>query len=55
MIGYQTLIVERRGYVGWLIFNRPEAANAMNAVMLGELEQSLAELGGAENEAPAEE
>jgi enoyl-CoA hydratase len=41
---YQTLIVERRGPVGWLEFNRPEVANAMSAVMLAELERAWTEL-----------
>ena len=36
--GYETLVVERRGPVGWLIFDRPEVANAMDARMLAELE-----------------
>jgi enoyl-CoA hydratase len=43
-MGYRTLIVERRGQVGWLIFNRPEAANAMDSVMLAELETAWREL-----------
>lgn len=42
--GYETLIVERRGPVGWLIFNRPAAGNAMDARMLTELEQAWVEL-----------
>ena len=41
---YETLLVERRGPVGWLVFNRPEAGNAMNARMLDELEVAWAEL-----------
>jgi enoyl-CoA hydratase len=41
---YDTLIVERRGPVGWLIFDRPDAANAMDAAMLDELERAWAEL-----------
>jgi enoyl-CoA hydratase len=41
---YQTLIVERHGPVGWLIFNRPDRANAMNATMLAELEHAWVEL-----------
>jgi enoyl-CoA hydratase/carnithine racemase len=41
---WQTLVVERRGPVGWLIFDRPEAANAMNATMFGEIEQAWLEL-----------
>jgi enoyl-CoA hydratase/carnithine racemase len=41
---YETLVVERRGPVGWLIFDRPESANAMDATMLGELERAWTEL-----------
>jgi enoyl-CoA hydratase len=43
-VGYTTLIVERQGPVGWLIFNRPEAGNAMDAAMLAELEAAWLEL-----------
>src|SRR5215467_425360 len=35
---YQHLIVERRGPVGWLINNRPDQLNAMNARMRDEFE-----------------
>jgi enoyl-CoA hydratase len=42
--GYETLLVERRGPVGWLEFNRPAVGNAMNSVMLGELERAWTEL-----------
>ena len=41
---YDTLLVTREGSVGWLVFNRPDAGNAMNATMLGELESAWAEL-----------
>lgn len=41
---YESLIVERRGHVGWLIFNRPDAGNAMDATMLADLERAWAEL-----------
>jgi enoyl-CoA hydratase len=41
---YTTLNVERHGPVGWLIFNRPKAGNAMDATMLAELEQAWGEL-----------
>ncbi|MGH9049343.1 MAG: enoyl-CoA hydratase/isomerase family protein [Acidimicrobiia bacterium] len=41
---YETLIVERRGPVGWLVFDRPEAANAMDATMLAELGAAWREL-----------
>ena len=42
--GYESLKVERDGHVGWLIFNRPAAGNAMDAVMLAELERAWTEL-----------
>ncbi len=42
---FQTLLVERRGPVGWLVFNRPDVANAMDARMLDELEQAWTRLG----------
>jgi enoyl-CoA hydratase/carnithine racemase len=41
---YETLIVERRGHVGWLVFNRPAAGNAMDAQMMRELEGAWREL-----------
>jgi enoyl-CoA hydratase/carnithine racemase len=41
---YETLVVERRGAVGWLEFNRPDAGNAMNAQMMHELEAAWQEL-----------
>jgi enoyl-CoA hydratase/carnithine racemase len=44
LTGYATLRVERRGPVGWLTFDRPEAGNAMDATMLAELETAWAEL-----------
>jgi len=43
-MGYETLLVEREGPVGWLIFNRPQAANAMDARMMHELEAAWREL-----------
>ena len=45
-MAYDTLIVERHGPVGWLVFDRPEAGNAMDARMLVELEAAWAELDG---------
>jgi enoyl-CoA hydratase/carnithine racemase len=39
-----TLLVERHGPVGWLIFNRPEAGNAMNAEMMEALPRAWSEL-----------
>jgi enoyl-CoA hydratase/carnithine racemase len=41
---YETLVVERRGHVGWLVFDRPDAGNAMNAAMFAELERAWTEL-----------
>ncbi|HEX3842465.1 MAG TPA: enoyl-CoA hydratase/isomerase family protein, partial [Acidimicrobiales bacterium] len=38
------LRVERHGPVGWLIFNRPDSGNAMNAAMIDELEVAWREL-----------
>ena len=42
--GYETLRVERRGPVGWLVFDRPDVGNAMDARMLAELERAWQEL-----------
>jgi len=41
---YETIVVERHGHVGWLVFDRPEARNAMNATMFAEVEQAWLEL-----------
>jgi enoyl-CoA hydratase/carnithine racemase len=41
---YDTLVVERRGHVGWLVFDRPDAGNAMDARMMVELERAWREL-----------
>jgi enoyl-CoA hydratase len=43
-VAYETLVVERRGPVGWLIFDRPDVGNAMDATMLDELERAWQEL-----------
>jgi len=43
-VEYQTLLLERDGPVGWLVFNRPAAANAMDATMMQELESAWIEL-----------
>jgi enoyl-CoA hydratase/carnithine racemase len=43
---YQTLRLERHGPVGWLVFDRPDAGNAMNAQMMSELEAAWHELDG---------
>jgi enoyl-CoA hydratase len=41
---YESLIVERQGPVGWLVFDRPDAGNAMDATMMRELERAWREL-----------
>ncbi|HLY81545.1 MAG TPA: enoyl-CoA hydratase/isomerase family protein [Acidimicrobiales bacterium] len=41
---YETLVVERRGPAGWLVFDRPSAGNAMDATMLAELQPAWEEL-----------
>ena len=43
---YETLIVERRGPVGWLINNRPDQLNAMNNKMRDEFADAWKELDG---------
>ncbi|RBY84380.1 enoyl-CoA hydratase/isomerase family protein [Blastococcus sp. TF02A-26] len=42
--GYTTLAVERRGPVGWLVFDRPRVGNAMDPVMMAELPAAWREL-----------
>jgi enoyl-CoA hydratase/carnithine racemase len=42
---YETLAVERRGHVGWIVFDRPDHGNAMNAAMFAELERAWTDLG----------
>jgi enoyl-CoA hydratase len=44
--GYESLVVERKGPVGWLVFDRPDRGNAMDATMLAELERAWADLDG---------
>ena len=43
-MNYETVLVERDGPVGWLVFNRPRAGNAMDAAMMNELEPAWREL-----------
>jgi len=38
---YETLIVTRQGKVGLITLNRPQALNALNALLIGELNQAL--------------
>jgi enoyl-CoA hydratase/carnithine racemase len=41
---YRGLLVERHGSVGWLVFDRPEAGNAMDAAMLADLPRAWQDL-----------
>src|SRR5258707_1232484 len=43
-VSYETLLIERVGPVGWLIFNRPDAGNSMNAQMFDDLEHAWSQL-----------
>src|SRR6476661_7146692 len=43
-MSYEALRVERHGPVGWIVFDRPEAGNAMDARMMAELETAWQEL-----------
>jgi enoyl-CoA hydratase len=43
-MSYSTVDVWREGPVGWLVFNRPEVGNAVDAGMFRELEAAWAEL-----------
>ena len=40
---YQNIVVERRGAVGIVTLNRPQALNALNAALIGELSAALNE------------
>ena len=48
-MAYKFLTLERDGRVGWLVFNRPDVGNAMNAEMFDELERAWQELDGDPN------
>ena len=48
-MNYETLEVSADGPVGWLVFDRPEAGNAIDARMFVELEAAWAELEAAES------
>jgi enoyl-CoA hydratase len=44
MTTFTTLEVRRDGHVGWLVFDRPDRGNAMDAAMLAELETAWRQL-----------
>lgn len=37
MSTYETILVEQHGRVGWITLNRPDALNALNSTLVGEL------------------
>ena len=41
MTEYETILVETRGKVGLITLNRPQALNALNSALLGEVIQAL--------------
>jgi enoyl-CoA hydratase len=41
MTSYQNILVETKGAVGIVTLNRPQALNALNAALIGELRQAL--------------
>ena len=51
-MSYEALRVERHGPVGWIVFDRPEAGNAMDARMMAELETAWRELDAGPRSAP---
>lgn len=40
-MGYQTILVERRGPIEWVTMNRPEVRNAQNSTLILELDDAL--------------
>jgi enoyl-CoA hydratase len=40
-MAYETILVETRGKVGLITLNRPQALNALNSTLLGEVNQAL--------------
>lgn len=40
-MGFQTILVERRGAVEWVTMNRPEVRNAQNTALIDELDEAL--------------
>jgi enoyl-CoA hydratase len=45
-MAYETILVESRGPVGLITLNRPKAMNALNAQLVGELNQALTTFDG---------
>ncbi|MBL0371784.1 enoyl-CoA hydratase [Rhizobium sp. KVB221] len=41
-MAYETLIIEKRGAVGLITLNRPHALNALNSILMHEMEEALA-------------
>ena len=45
-MSYETIIVETKGKVGIIRLNRPQALNALNAALIGELGRAFDDLEG---------
>lgn len=43
-VAEESLLIQRDGMLGWLIFNRPQAGNAMDAAMMAALPEAWREL-----------
>lgn len=48
-MGYQNLIVEKRGRVAQIMLNRPDVLNALNMVTIGELDMAVGDIIGDDN------
>lgn len=46
IMAFETIIVEKRGKVGLITLNRPDALNALNSALMAELTKALAEFEG---------
>jgi len=42
MSAYETILIEQHGRVGWITLNRPDALNALNSTLVGELAAAVA-------------
>ncbi len=49
MSTYETILVEQHGRVGWITLNRPDALNALNSTLVGELAAAVAAFDGDES------
>ena len=40
-MAFETILIETRGKVGLITLNRPQALNALNSTLMGEVNQAL--------------